>query len=300
VPLISLVIPVRDRQGELRRALKSVAAQTLTDFECIVVDDCSRQPIQPVVLEFDERFRYVRRNTNGGPTAARFTALEQATGQFVTGLDSDNELFPWALERAVHYLRTHPEAGASIGQYVFPDGLRARVASGVKVVRPEDFVTISSFAAAGDAVALCRRDVVEEWLVRLHRDYFASEFVFWLSMFLGHSAVYVDEPWGRFHTAAANKVSAEPQDPRRFGDVERFIKDFRPLIGTSPCGPLDELLVLMWPRLIRAHRYDEAAALAGWMRDRGLSTWVAAAHAVVTALRRRVGRRSRRRRVYII
>jgi glycosyltransferase involved in cell wall biosynthesis len=49
----------------LRRALSSIAAQTLADLECSVVDDASPEPIKPVVDEFDERFHYVRRATNG-------------------------------------------------------------------------------------------------------------------------------------------------------------------------------------------------------------------------------------------
>jgi glycosyltransferase involved in cell wall biosynthesis len=59
MPLFSIITPVFNRQDELRRALCSIAGQTLTDFECIVVDDASSMPIKPVVDEFDESFNYV-------------------------------------------------------------------------------------------------------------------------------------------------------------------------------------------------------------------------------------------------
>jgi glycosyltransferase involved in cell wall biosynthesis len=287
LPLCSVVVPAHNRPDELRRALRSVASQSLPDLECIVVDDASTQPIQCVVEEFDERFSCLRRNVNGGPTAARMSGLERAQGELVMSLDSDNELFPWALERAAHYLHVHPGVDAAIGLLLFPDGLRLRVGEGVKVVSPEEFSAVSSLDGAGDSVPLVRREVVTEWL-RLSGDYFVTEFVFTLSLFLRHSALYVDEPWGRFHIASHQRVSANQRDPRRYQDIETFIADLRPLIGTSPCRPLDAVLVNMWAQLVRAHRRREAAVLAEWMRERGISTWTAATRKLAWAARRRI------------
>ena len=63
---ITVVVPVFNRQDKLRRALASLRAQTLVDFECLVVDDCSTVPIEPVVTELsDHRFRYLRNGQNG-------------------------------------------------------------------------------------------------------------------------------------------------------------------------------------------------------------------------------------------
>ena len=113
MPRFSIIVPVLDRKDALRRALRSVASQTFADFECIVVDDASVQAIRPVVAEFDERFSYLRRETNGGCTAAKFTGLESADGEFALTLDSDNELFPWTLQRATYYFEQYPDAGCA-------------------------------------------------------------------------------------------------------------------------------------------------------------------------------------------
>ena len=269
--------------------MRSVADQTLADFECIVVDDGSSQPIESVVAEFDERFSYVRRKANGGPTAARLTGFERATGDLVARLDSDNELFHWTFDRAAHYLRTYPEADAANGLYVFPDGFHARVAAGVKVVGADEFAALSSPEALGDAVSIVRRRVVEEWL-RLRRDYYVTELVFSLSLRVihSHSVVLVDEPWGRFHTTAANKVSTGSLDPRWLEDIEKFVNDFRPLLGSSPCGPVDVALIDMWARLVRARRYREAASVADWMRQRGIPLRTAIRRKLLWASRRRI------------
>lgn len=223
-----------------------------------------------MVSEFDERFSYVRRDTTGGPSAARLTALERVKGEFAANLDSDNELFPWALDRGVRYLRDHPKADGAVGLFVFPDGLRVRVAGGVKLIGWAEFAALRSTRSGADGVGIFRRNVVDEWL-RLRRDYFATEVVFTLRQFLSHSVVYVDEPWGRYHTAASDRVSSRPRDPRRLDDIGKFVAEFRPLIGVDPCGPLDITLISMWVLLVRARRNAEAAIIAEWMDERGIS-----------------------------
>jgi glycosyltransferase involved in cell wall biosynthesis len=99
-PEVSVVIPVYNRAHSVLPTLRSVQAQTFDDFECIVVDDGSRDPeaLRRVVEELgDKRFRYVRRE-NGGGGAARNTGIDHATGRVVAFLDSDDRWLPEKLE----------------------------------------------------------------------------------------------------------------------------------------------------------------------------------------------------------
>jgi glycosyltransferase involved in cell wall biosynthesis len=88
-PLVSIVVPTYDRAGFLAEALASVVAQTVEDWECIVVDDGSPEPVS-LPEPLDPRIRVVRRPRNGGPAAARNTGLREARGAFVTFLDDDD------------------------------------------------------------------------------------------------------------------------------------------------------------------------------------------------------------------
>jgi glycosyltransferase involved in cell wall biosynthesis len=86
---VSIVVPTYDRAAFLTEALASVVAQTVEDWECVVVDDGSPEPVS-LPESVDSRIRLVRRPRNGGPAAARNTGLLEARGAFVTFLDDDD------------------------------------------------------------------------------------------------------------------------------------------------------------------------------------------------------------------
>jgi hypothetical protein len=86
---------------ELLTAVRSVADQTWRDWELIIVDDASGPEHEKVLREaeeLDERVRVLVRPRNGGTYKARNRAVEEARGEFVTGLDSDDWAHPRWLE----------------------------------------------------------------------------------------------------------------------------------------------------------------------------------------------------------
>lgn len=99
---ISIIVPTFGRNILLTEALNSIAGQSYPNFECIVVDDFSPDPVELPVL--DDRFRVVRRSTNGGPAAARNSGLEVATGDAIAFLDDDDLFAPRRLEVAASIL----------------------------------------------------------------------------------------------------------------------------------------------------------------------------------------------------
>jgi glycosyltransferase involved in cell wall biosynthesis len=104
-PQVTIIIPAYARPRLLGETLASVLAQTLPDFECIVVDDAS--PI-PLVVPDDPRIRVVRRETNGGQTVAWNTGLDHARGRYVTFLDDDDLFTPERLRLGLDGLARAP------------------------------------------------------------------------------------------------------------------------------------------------------------------------------------------------
>jgi len=105
-PLVSVVVPTKDRADMLGETLDSVLAQTYPHWQLIVVDDGSRDGT-PALLERytgDDRVEVVTHEEARGVAAARNTGLARAGGTYVAYLDSDNTWFPDFLELMVRHL----------------------------------------------------------------------------------------------------------------------------------------------------------------------------------------------------
>lgn len=99
-PRFSVVIPVYNRASSILPALQSVQLQTWSDFECVIVDDGSRDGDQllAVIEELkDDRFRCIRQG-NAGASSARNAGIAHARGEYIAFLDSDDEWLPSKLE----------------------------------------------------------------------------------------------------------------------------------------------------------------------------------------------------------
>ena len=98
-PTFSVVVPTRDRAHLLERALRSVLAQSESDFEVVVVDDGSTDDTAARVESIDDdRIRFVSQ-APAGAGVARNHGAELARGEHLTFLDSDDEVLPTWLER---------------------------------------------------------------------------------------------------------------------------------------------------------------------------------------------------------
>jgi glycosyltransferase involved in cell wall biosynthesis len=101
MPAISVIIPIYKVEPYICRCIDSVLAQTLTDFECILVDDGSPDKCPVICDEYaakDKRFAVVHKEQNEGLPEARKLGLNAAKSEFVFHLDSDDWIEPNALE----------------------------------------------------------------------------------------------------------------------------------------------------------------------------------------------------------
>ena len=110
MPLVSIITPVYNAARWLPETFATVRAQTLNDWEQILVDDGSTDEspaiIQSMAAE-DPRFRWLRTSGRQGPAVARNMALEAARGRFIAFLDADDLWHPEKLARAVDWMTTH-------------------------------------------------------------------------------------------------------------------------------------------------------------------------------------------------
>lgn len=97
MPFFSVIIPSYNREALIGATLDTVFAQTLSDFEVIVVDDGSTDKTLDVVRSYGDRVKLLTQK-NSGPGAARNLAVSVATGEYLAMLDSDDLWFPWTLD----------------------------------------------------------------------------------------------------------------------------------------------------------------------------------------------------------
>jgi glycosyltransferase involved in cell wall biosynthesis len=106
VPLFSVIIPTFNRAGLLRQTLESVWSQTFTDYEVIVVDDGSTDETAAYLAQNDDRIA-IQTQGNSGPGVARNKGAENARGEYLAFLDSDDLWFPWTLDIVANLINQH-------------------------------------------------------------------------------------------------------------------------------------------------------------------------------------------------
>lgn len=110
----TIIIPVYNKADTIAAAVKSIYAQTIYDYEIIVVDDGSNDVPESALAELkSSRLRFIRQE-NGGVSAARNTGLSNAHGDYVCFLDADDLWKPEHLETISYLIDKYPEASVFV------------------------------------------------------------------------------------------------------------------------------------------------------------------------------------------
>jgi hypothetical protein len=279
MPLVSVVMPVRNGERFLSEALESTLAQTVSDLELIVVDDGSTDAT-PEILERaaagDPRVR-VQRQQPGGLTVAINAGCRLAQAAHIARMDSDDVMLPDRLERQMEYLERHDHVALLGGGIVLVDE------EGREIDREPGRMDLD-FLARNElthATVLMRADAFRA--LGGYRLDQSEDYDLWLRFDERYGVAAVPEPVihyrlhpGQFSVTALERQALgflcvrEAALARRRGEpdplegVERLDEDVMERLGI-PRQRLDEALVsdaVQWAAtLARVGREAEAAAL---------------------------------------
>ena len=188
--LVSVVMPAYKCERFLPESVASVQAQTYPNWELLLAEDHSPDGTYALAERLaaeDSRIRLLRTPTNSGPAAARNVALENARGQYVAFLDSDDLWHPEKLERQLAFMR---ETGA-----LFSCTAYDRIDESGQCLRRvtpfarADYNKVLYFAnPIGNSTALYDREALGEFRVPPIRK--RNDFALWLAVLKKADAVF--------------------------------------------------------------------------------------------------------------
>ena len=105
--LVSIIMPAYNCERFIVKSIDSVLAQTYTNWELLIVDDCSTDSTADVVRSYsDKRVRYMCNEQNQGAALTRNYALREAKGKYIAFLDADDTWSPDKLEKQISFMET--------------------------------------------------------------------------------------------------------------------------------------------------------------------------------------------------
>lgn len=111
MPFFTVIIPLYNKEKYIENAIKSIINQTFTDFELLIINDCSTDKSVEIASKFlSEKVHLIHHEKNSGLAATRNTGIKKATSNYVTFLDADDLWKPHFLEKIFHLIQNFPEA----------------------------------------------------------------------------------------------------------------------------------------------------------------------------------------------
>jgi hypothetical protein len=170
-PKVSICIPAYNHEKYVAVCLESVLNQSFSDLEVVITDDCSTDGTVDVIKSIsDPRIRLFQSTQNRGTSATANKNIQEARGEFLCLLASDDMFHPQKVEKQLAFLKSHPNTGAvfSYMRYIDEDGVPFSDHPNYRYIDVENRSReewLRSFFFEGNALAaptvMVRRDVLD-------------------------------------------------------------------------------------------------------------------------------------------
>ena len=116
VPMISVVMPVYNAEKYVAEAVESILNQTYSDFEFIIIDDCSTDSSYKILQSYaakDNRIRLFKNEMNHKQAYTKNLAIELAQGKYIAFMDADDISLPERFAKQIEFMESNPTIGVS-------------------------------------------------------------------------------------------------------------------------------------------------------------------------------------------
>lgn len=224
-PLVSIITPSYNSEAYIKDAIESVLAQTYTNWEMIIVDDCSTDNTVKIVNSYnDKRIQLVELDVNSGPAIARNTAIAIAAGRYLAFLDSDDQWLPEKLEKQLHFMQRN-NIGFSFSNYEKISESGNKTGSTVEAPTTIDYNRLLKDNVIGCLTVMLDREIVGQ--VSMINIRTRQDWVLWLDILKrGYLAHGIEETLALYRerndSVSSNKIKMIKQNWRVYREIEKI------------------------------------------------------------------------------
>ncbi|UTR16217.1 glycosyltransferase [Salipaludibacillus sp. LMS25] len=224
-PLVSIITPTYNSEKFISYTLDSVMAQSYSNWEIIVVDDCSMDSTVDIIqtyIEKDSRIKLLQLSENKGAAVARNTAIENAKGQYLAFLDSDDQWSPEKLEKQIAFM-TRENISFSFTRYYLINERGEDIGLSELPPKRVTYNQLIKNNVIGCLTAVLNREKIGHISmvdIRTRQDY-----VLWLDLCKrGYEAYGIEEPLAYYRvkkkSISSNKIAMAKQNWKVYREIE--------------------------------------------------------------------------------
>ena len=230
---VSIITPSYNSEKYIAKTIKSVQEQSYTNWEMIIVDDCSTDATCAIVEEMakkDSRIKLLQQKVNAGAGAARTRAMKNATGRYIAYLDSDDIWLPKKLELQILFMKEN-NCGFSCTSYEVINDEGERLNKDIHMLSKVDyigFLTNNLLQTVGIMVDTC---LVDKNLLIMPNIRRRQDAATWLQVLKAGNACYgLDQILAQYRrtkkSLSSNKFKAVTGVWMLYRDIEKLSLPF--------------------------------------------------------------------------
>lgn len=203
--LVSIIMPSYNTASFIEETIQSVLNQTYTNWELIIVDDCSTDNTNEVVDTIkDCRIHYLKNEKNSGAAISRNKALREAKGQWIAYLDSDDLWMPEKLEKQIKFMEENGYVFSYTNyEEIDVDGYK----TGVKVTGPKKITKTGMFNYCWSGCLTVMYDANKIGLIQIEDIKKNNDYAMWLKVCRKADCYLLDEILGQYRKGRVGSVS---------------------------------------------------------------------------------------------
>lgn len=204
--LVSIIMPSYNTAQYIEKTIKSVLDQMYTNWELIIVDDCSTDNTDEVVKNYltDKRIKYLKNEQNSGAAVSRNRALREAKGQWISFLDSDDFWMPEKLEKQICFMK---EKGYFFSYTDYEEINAEGNRTGTFVTGPKKITRTGMYNYCWPGCLTVMYDATKVGLIQISDIKKNNDYAMWLKVCKKADCYLLDECLGQYRKGRVGSVS---------------------------------------------------------------------------------------------